>query len=787
MTKALILRITLILAALGLIVSPAIGEDTEDLLQRARLEGKNALQVFYSAYTGDAEVNAEAAVRVPPRVIELPHGKLTLDGGWLIPIDPEAIDPEDVPEGLEVPDRESVAGVYVGTGRFEWVPPNATERWMMNFHLSDIHPAKKYHDLDVLDIAISDGVVIAYHGSWKELFAEGTEAGTPEGKTVDVAKRLWRTRGDMFHGSMGRTATIDAFDQLAGSTDELILDVATDDIKGAPALTYQIEDTDNDEGISLVVLRRYALNKDSIEYWPLGTWFHPNLAGEKTDRELAQMRLEKAVDISHYDMDMTVYKDPDVGYWGMKVTGTVDMTVVDDETSILSLAMMNYGENEFDPSAGEESVQKLSGSNRVITTSVTDGDGLDLEFMHNNHTLTVLLPRVYKKGETLQLQFAYHGLFIVTIKQPMPTGGLSSAGDVAGVDIINYRVPNDYPWFPQNGSHNDGFTFDWTLRLPTPMLAATSGNLTGLSTEGKYKVHTISETTEVTFPAIIFGRFNVIENDPDYDKGEYKIRLYLHPGFEKEAQWFLDTSQGVIQYYEAMFGPYPFQELDIAQMPIGIGYAQAPAGLVQMDGRTYMSKTDMANFGYSENALLIRDNFIPHEIAHEWWGHKAGWGSSRDQWVSETFAEYAAALYIEEREKLKSGDEDDTSGYDDRKIRWGRDGRLGHTFTRTGPLWGGNRTGPRRTSTLYARGPLILDMLRTNFGKEAVIKMMFAWCQLADQHDGKVLTEDLQLVLEQVIPGVGFQEFMDSYIKGNAPLPDDPRLNKADKLGEAKY
>ena len=786
--KARIACTALALAACAALALPAVAEDTEDLLTRAKLEGKNALQIFYSAYTGDAELNPEAAIKVPAREIELPHGKLVLDGGWLIPIDPEAIDEADVPEGVEIPDRESVAAVYVGTGRFEWVPPNETERWMMNFHLSDIHPAKKYHDLDVLDIAVADGIVIAYHGSWKELFAEGGEAGTPDGKTVDVARRLWRTRGDMFHGGMGRTATIDAFSDLDEDTrSELVLDVDTDDVKGAPAITYEISDEKNDEGVSLIVLRRYALNKDSIEYWPLGSWFHPNVAGDRSDRELAHMRLEQDLDVTHYDMDMTVYKDANVGYWGMKVSGTMDLTIVADEVSILPLTMMNYGENEFDPNAGEESVQRLSGSNRVITTAVTDGEDTPLEFMHNNHTLTVLLPRVYKKGETLQIKFNYHGLFIVTIKQPLPTGGLADAGSVAGVDIINYRVPNDYPWFPQNGSHSDGFTFDWTLRLPSPMLAATSGNLVGMTQEGKFNVHTISETTKVTFPAIIFGRFNVIENDPDYDKGEYKIRLYLHPGFEKEAQWFLDTSQGVIQFYEALFGPYPFQELDIAQMPIGIGYAQAPAGLVQMDGRTYMSKTDMANFGYSENALLIRDNFIPHEIAHEWWGHKAGWGSSRDQWVSETFAEYAAALYIEEREKRKSGDEDDTSGYDDRKVRWGRDGRLGHTFTRTGPLWGGNRTGPRRTSTLYARGPLILDMLRQNFGKEAVVKVMFAWCELADQNDGKVLTEDLQLVLEQVIPGVGFGEFMDMYIKGNEPLPDDPKMKKADKLGTAKY
>ncbi len=46
---------------------------------------------------------------------------------------------------------------------------------------------------------------------------------------------------------------------------------------------------------------------------------------------------------------------------------------------------------------------------------------------------------------------------------------------------------------------------------------------------------------------------------------------------------------------------------------------------------------------------------------------------------------------------------------------------------------------------------------------------------------------DHVLVLEQVIPGVGFDEFIQKYIKGNEPLPDDPKLDKAAKLGTAKY
>ena len=76
---------------------------------------------------------------------------------------------------------------------------------------------------------------------------------------------------------------------------------------------------------------------------------------------------------------------------------------------------------------------------------------------------------------------------------------------------------------------------------------------------------------------------------------------------------------------------------------------------------------------------------------------------------------------------------------------------------------------------------------RTELGKEVVLKMMSLWCELADKNDGKVVTEDLALILQKIVPSFDFGEFMKRYIKGNEPLPDDPKLKKAGEMGEAKF
>ena len=35
-----------------------------------------------------------------------------------------------------------------------------------------------------------------------------------------------------------------------------------------------------------------------------------------------------------------------------------------------------------------------------------------------------------------------------------------------------------------------------------------------------------------------------------------------------------------------------------------------------------------------------------HEAAHHWWGQTVGFASFRDQWMSEGFANFSAALFL---------------------------------------------------------------------------------------------------------------------------------------------
>jgi len=750
----------------------AEGDEDEDLMDRARREKRNPLQLYYKSMRA-GKLNKEAAVKIGKIDLDLPYAHVTLDGGWLIPVEPKEIKEEDL-EGKDVPERKSIAAVYLGGGTFHWDAPSDTERWMLNEGLRTVHPTKKKFDVGSLDAVIEGGAILLFNGTWRETFASTGEAGEIDTKSFRKAGKMWKARKGAYYSAASRSQTRDAFAGTESNT--LSIDMATRSVKGGSYLTYWL-DPEEAEPVSLGIIRPYVLNRDSLDYFDLGQWVLPETVEQLKPAEIAMKRLIGTVDIEHYDLDLTVYRDQDLGLYGVRVKGTMTFTALEDDVSLVKFALINsFSEND----------------QSYKVKSLKDSEGNRLDYLHSGDGLLVRLPKPLNKGEGFSMYIETEGAVVNAIKQPPPSTSLTdqqSLGNV--VKLVNYRLPIQ-AWFPSSENMSDYFTFDWVLRLPKPMVAATSGTLLSMVEEGKHNVHTIKEQVPVIFPAIIFGRFAIAQNDPDYEKGETKIRIYTHPGQGKDAQSFIDEADGILKYYAHLFGrPYPYMELDMAQMPVGMGYAQAPSGLVQMTGEVYISKTDLVNiYGVSEPQL--RDYFIPHELAHEWWGAMTGF-STRDQWVSETFAEFSAALYVEFRDQQKNDDPTDISGYTKRMEEW-KIRRRGHKQDRTAPLWVGYRAGRSKTqSTIYARGPLIMHLLRQNFGREAIIKAMRYYVNFAQDHRGGfALTEDWQNMLEQAIPGVVFEEFLEQYIKGNAALPGKGTLTigegSAEKLkgGEGK-
>jgi aminopeptidase N len=100
-------------------------------------------------------------------------------------------------------------------------------------------------------------------------------------------------------------------------------------------------------------------------------------------------------------------------------------------------------------------------------------------------------------------------------------------------------------------------------------------------------------------------------------------------------------------------------------------------------------------------------------MSHQWWGHMVGWKTYHDQWLSEGFADFSAALYIR-----KSEPKNFRSYWDLKRTHLLSNNRNGHRPVDVGPLWlnfqtNGYMDGNTSSLLRYEKGAYVLEMLRT--------------------------------------------------------------------------
>ena len=133
--------------------------------------------------------------------------------------------------------------------------------------------------------------------------------------------------------------------------------------------------------------------------------------------------------------------------------------------------------------------------------------------------------------------------------------------------------------------------------------------------------------------------------------------------------------------------------------------------------------------------------YVAHELAHQWWGQAVGWKNYHEQWLSEGFAQYFAALYAKERRGEQT--------FRDvlRQFRrWAMDQSdqgavyLGY---RLGHIKGDSRV---FRALVYNKGAAVLHMLRRMLGDEVFFKGIRRY--YAENRYKKAGTEDLQRAME---------------------------------------
>jgi hypothetical protein len=208
-----------------------------------------------------------------------------------------------------------------------------------------------------------------------------------------------------------------------------------------------------------------------------------------------------------------------------------------------------------------------------------------------------------------------------------------------------------------------------------------------------------------------------------------------------------DNAAQSLEYFESLFGAFPYSRLAISQIPGNFG--QGWPELVYLPTLSFLRKSERYELGLPQKTEdLLGHGMLAHEIAHQWWGNLLGWKTYHDQWLSEGLATYAAALDLSRQKDGERRFHELLRGYKSELLAKDKNGMVNET---SGPIWLGQRLSNSLTpggyeAVIYKKSCWVLHMLRGLItdpatGSDAAFFRLLSDF-LATYHGGQVSTED---------------------------------------------
>ena len=178
--------------------------------------------------------------------------------------------------------------------------------------------------------------------------------------------------------------------------------------------------------------------------------------------------------------------------------------------------------------------------------------------------------------------------------------------------------------------------------MKKPFVPIAPGVTVGRHEDGDYNVVENVIDRPIQFAVVQGGKYSITEETRN--GLTIRIATYAFPN-ARAAKQLTDLAYAFIDYYQYFLGPFPWKEFNIVQVN-DYGWGQAPPATMFITNEAFKpTMTEIDQF-FSQG---INERFA-HEIAHQYWAHVVKMPSLEEEWITESFAEYSAALALK---KLK--------------------------------------------------------------------------------------------------------------------------------------
>jgi tetratricopeptide (TPR) repeat protein len=395
------------------------------------------------------------------------------------------------------------------------------------------------------------------------------------------------------------------------------------------------------------------------------------------------------------------------------------------------------------------------------------GHQLSAERVTQDSTVRVALPNGLAKGSSSTLTFDYEGTLLSGDDSPVPGLKLAYVGEDETYLLYAGR------WFPVAGYGTNRFTATinvyapptWSVigsgpeKIGSParaMLSSTRNTIaaevpgssttliaqatkpktssrsrrsTAKSSEAEEKPAEKHTTVPAFTPTPGSKVFTYTYDKPSFPgtiiavpyqgqkvAGGVDLTVYFAPAKKAMVNAYAESADKSFAFFTTTYGPLPSPQLKLVQLPDDtVPSAWAP-GIAAIASRAIQEK--------------VNYRLLANAIAHQWWGASVSPATRDDWWLSDGFARYSEARYVE----YLAGPSGYTEAVKDMEV-----GALAYDTVPLSRVSSLDTFSPEFQSMVTDKGAVILHMLRWVIGDAAFDKTMRAFYQ---QFAGKPATVD---------------------------------------------
>jgi hypothetical protein len=400
----------------------------------------------------------------------------------------------------------------------------------------------------------------------------------------------------------------------------------------------------------------------------------------------------------------------------------------------------------------------------------------------NQNTLVVNLPAALARDSELTVTISYGG----RLEPQTPDREAIALGEQGrGTDDQTFLVTAEPSflyssrsyWYPQ-ATVSDYATARIRISVPPLVDCVASGELeagfpamlTGADPAQTRKIYIFTARQPLRYLAFIMSRFSRAETatvgfagaaDPALAGTTYRslnLSVEANPRQVARGREIAGPAEDIALFYESILGDSPYSSFTVALIESDLPGGHSPGYFAALNQPLPQSslvwRNDPAAFSN------YPDFFIAHEFAHQWWGQAVGWRNYHEQWLSEGFAQYFAAMFAQHQR----GDQAFVSVL--RQLR-----KFGIESSGQGPIYLGYRLGHIRGESrvfralVYNKGAAVLHMLRRLVGDEAFFRGLRRFYR--ESRFRKAGTEDFRAAME-LESGKPLERFFQQWIYGSA-------------------